>query len=85
MPYIFVLFSEQMNPTLYLGDIEYVHPTEPFRKVRSVGRYTFGLQSYAHDCRTIYILGEEKPPCADFNYKILPFDNYRLYLPRTGG
>lgn len=81
MPYIYVLFTERMDPADYLNDIEYVDPTEPFRKVRSLGRYSFGLQNCSDDRATIYILSEEQPPRQDVNYTVSQFETFRVYAP----
>jgi hypothetical protein len=83
MPYIFILFSEKMNPADYLRDVTYVDPHAPFRHVRSFGRYAFGLENWPEDDRrAIYILpAEEQPPNNNISYKMTTFNSYRVYIP----
>lgn len=81
MPYVFVLFSEQMNPADYLEEIKYLDPRAPFRQVRALGRYTFGRQHCLPDRRTIYILDEEAPLYVDIQYTVSRFGNYAVYVP----
>jgi len=81
MPYIFVLFIEQMDPADYLRDIDYLDPHAPFRQVRALGRYTFGLENCLRDRRTIYVLNEERPPYLDIDHTDSSFGNYNVYVP----
>jgi hypothetical protein len=80
MPYIYVLFSEKMNPRDYRHHIDYIEPRGRFREVRSLGRYTFGVQNCPNDVRTIYVLAGERPP-GDIHYKINNFGNFHVYSP----
>jgi len=81
VPYIFVLFVEQMNPADYLKDVDYLDPHAPFRQVRALGRYTFGLENCPLDRKTIYVLDGERPPYLDINYTVSSFENYNVYVP----
>jgi hypothetical protein len=82
MPDIYVLVSEKLNPADYLKNIEYIDPPEAsFRRIRSLGRYTFGLENCRNDLDTIYILKEEKPGNPNISYKVTQFNDYKVYLP----
>jgi predicted MFS family arabinose efflux permease len=83
MPYIFALFSEEMNPGAYLRDVDYVDPHAPFRQVRSFGRYAFGVENWPQaDRRAIYVLPvEEQPPDNGIIYTVTTFENYSVYMP----
>jgi hypothetical protein len=82
MPYIFALFSEQMNPADYLKDVIYNNPEGKDLQVQSFGRYTFGLQNCPTDRRTIYVLSrKEGPPNTGIDYKLSKCANYQVYVP----
>jgi hypothetical protein len=81
MPYIFVLFKERMNPADYVPNIKYLNPQAPFREVRTLGRYNFGVQYCPPDQKTIYILNGEQPPYREINYRISNFGDYKVYVP----
>jgi hypothetical protein len=81
MPYIFVLFVEQQNPASYLSSLDYVDPESPFRRVRSLTRYTFGLSNCPHRPHTIYVLSPTDTYVVDSSYTLTSFDNYRVYTP----
>lgn len=81
MPYIFVLFTEKMNPASYRNNIEYVDSSQPFRQVSKLGRYTFGLENCPLEQNTIYVLasGELPPIYEDFTQKSNLFGNFVVY------
>lgn len=82
MPYIFALFSEQMNPADYLKDVIYRFPKGKDLQVQSFGRYTFDMQNCPTDRRTIYVLSrKEGPPDTGIDYKLSKFANYQVYMP----
>ena len=81
-PYIFVLFNEQMNPAEYLGDIRYLNMQDEFRKMISMGRYTFGLENCPQESNIIYILSGGKPPNPDINYKVKKLLDFQVYIPK---
>src|SRR5208283_3482746 len=54
--HIYALFVDPINPSLFLGTVKYVIPTETTRGVISFGRYTFGLANCAKDPGTVYVL-----------------------------
>jgi hypothetical protein len=82
MPYIFVLFSEPLNPGEYLPTIKYIDPEAPFRQVRSLDRYTFGLGNCPSVSNgTIFVLSAEEAPGQAAGYQSQVFGNYRVYVP----
>jgi hypothetical protein len=81
MPYIFVLFSEQLDPARYLDSLVYVDPAAESRRVRSLGRYTFGISQCAHLPGTIYILAPADTFVVDGSYTLTNFDSFRVYTP----
>jgi len=82
MPYVFVQFSEQADLRDYLDTIEYVDPQAEFRFVRSMGRYTFGLQNCANHPGTIYVTRyDEELPVAANDYDMTRFDNFLVFTP----
>jgi hypothetical protein len=83
-PYIFVLFSEKMNPSLYLNSINYGKANEGFVPVRSLGRYTFYLSICPNTPDTVYILTDEQPPDNNIEYKVKDFDLFHVYSPING-
>ena len=83
MPYIFVLFSEKMSPPYDPANIHYVDPTDQFRKVQSIGRYTFGIQNCRADNNIIYILFfKERPPASNHSFVVRNFGLYSVYIPK---
>ena len=82
MPYIFVLYDEQMPPTEFIQHVEYVDPTQPLREVRSLGRYTFGLENCPNQPGTTFIVfNNEKFPYKG-DYRKTSFGNYIVYAPK---
>jgi hypothetical protein len=81
MPYIFVLFVEQLDPARYLDSLIYVNPESEFRRVLSFGRYTFGLSHCPHLPGTIYILSPSDTYVVDSSYTLTSFDSFRVYTP----
>jgi len=82
MPYIFVLFTEKMDPASYLSTIEYDDPNGPFRQPRQLGRYRFGQRNCTnHSDGTVYVLDQtETLPHAEL-YAVKSYGNYRVYVP----
>jgi hypothetical protein len=81
MPYIYALFSDPMNPSEYLNDIKYIDQKEQFQRVRSFGRYTFGIEYCPKATNMVYILLDEVPENTT-DYAIKEFDIFRVYLPK---
>ncbi|NQX48849.1 carbohydrate-binding protein [Paenibacillus tritici] len=84
MPYIYVLFYEQMNPHDFLKSVVYANPGEAFQRVSSFGRYKFD------DMRTVpagaaYIFANNAtPPAASTEYTVKRFANYSVLLTNEG-
>jgi hypothetical protein len=81
MPYIYVLFVEQMNPLEYRREIEYINPRGRFREVRTLGRYAFGPNNCPQDPKTIYVLRGEQPPENDNGYQVTDFGGFHVFRP----
>lgn len=80
MPYIFVLFSEKMNPSLYLKNIKYDYPGTDYRNVTALGRYTFGLDHCPNLPNTIYVTkGDDQPPQNRTQYTETDFLDFHVY------
>jgi len=83
MAYIFVLFSERMNPKSYLSTIDYVDPSADFRIVRHLGRYSFGIDNCISSPKTIYLFqASEKSPIGAGRFKKMSFGDYIVYSPQ---
>jgi hypothetical protein len=81
MPYIFVLFSDKPDPATYLKTIQYDDPYSSFRKVISLGRYTFGLANCPADPRTVYVLSGEDPPANGILFSETTYGRFQVYAP----
>jgi asparagine N-glycosylation enzyme membrane subunit Stt3 len=82
--YIYVLYSEKMNPADYANTIQWVDYRDPFRDTHTLGRYKFGLNNCPNDPKTIYVLTmKEEPPDNGLKYEIRVFTEYRVFLPRN--
>jgi hypothetical protein len=83
MPYVFVEFAEQTDPREFLNTIEYIDPQADFRRVKTMGRYTFGLQNCVNLPRTIYLTRyDEMPPLVATNYVMTRFDYFLVFIPK---
>jgi hypothetical protein len=82
MPYIFVLYTEQMSPFAFMNQVKYIDESAPLREVRSLGRYTFGLDSCKAVADTSFILfyKEKLPYKGDYHRE--SFGNYVVYSPK---
>ena len=81
--YIYVLFSQQLNPADYLPTIKYNNPRAIARQVLHLGRYSFGAKQCPDDTRTIYIISSEAPPQNGVVYNAQTFGNFTVYVPNT--
>ncbi len=81
MPYIHVLFSQQMDPNNYLRTIKYVNPHAIFRQVMHLDRFSFGLRACPTDMRTIYVLANEIPSQPDISYTSTSFNRFTVFIP----
>jgi 4-amino-4-deoxy-L-arabinose transferase-like glycosyltransferase len=83
MPYIYVLFSQRLNPKDYLPGIKYVNPRGAFRQVRQLDRYSFGLNNCPGDDKVVYVLSAagEMPPHSNVTYSQATFGEFVVYSP----
>lgn len=81
MPYIYAQFSQPTNPSEYLNDIQYIEPEEEFRRVRSFGRYVFGIEYCPKSANTVYILLDESPENPN-GYTAKEFYDFCVYMPK---
>lgn len=85
MPYIYVLFSQQLDPRTYVPTIKYTKLHAPLRGVLRLGRYNFGLDNCQTDAKTVYVLssqGETMPQNA-ISYRAETFTNFTVYSPEV--
>jgi hypothetical protein len=83
MAYIFVLFSERMNPKSYLSTIDYVDSAADFRIVRHLNRYSFGIDNCVNSLKTNYLFqASEKSPTGAGQFKKVAFGDYIVYIPQ---
>lgn len=85
MPYIYVLFYEQVNPHDFLKTVNYANPGGAFQQVSSFGRYVFGTPSMSSGETAAYIFwnGDSIPAESD-NYKVKRFANYTVVTAKAG-
>lgn len=84
MPYIFVLYFEQIDPRLFRQTVVY-EPTEgEFQGVRSFGRYVFSLDRCRGREFGAYVLdNNELSPWENDSFRIIPFERYSVAFPRS--
>ncbi len=82
MPYIFVLFVEKPDPAEYVNNMVYAGQEATFTQVRSLGRYSFGVNQCPAGPQTVYVLSGEKPPEAGTGYQESDFGEYQVYVPK---
>lgn len=84
--YIYVLFTQKMNPAEYINDLEWISPADPAdpaRTPRKIGRYHFTLAGCVDDPDAAYILLlKETPPDTRIEYKSRRFEKFEVYLPK---
>ena len=81
MPYIYVLFSQRLDPAGYLANVKYANPHGIFRQVSHLDRYNFGLNNCPDDEQTIYVLADEPPPQNGMRYGLSNFGHFAVYVP----
>jgi hypothetical protein len=85
MPYIYVLFYEQINPHDFLATVNYSNPGGAFQQVSSFGRYKFGNSSIAPGEAATYIFWNGDPiPAESDKYSVKRFANYTVLTAKTG-
>ncbi len=82
-PYIYVLFSEQMDPSVGPEKIKYINPQAQFRQVSSVGRYFFGLENCPVETNVTYIhFFNDPPPAQPRSFTIRRFGLFTVFLSK---
>lgn len=85
MPYIYVLFYEEINPHDFVDSVSYVNPGDPFQLVDSFGRYRFGSPRMIPGEQAAYILSNSEFNPGDLQgYEIKRFKNYTVVVSRNG-
>ncbi|WP_405106833.1 glycosyltransferase family 39 protein [Paenibacillus sp. FSL K6-1217] len=80
MPYIYVLFYEQINPHDFLKSVQYANPGEAFQRVSSFGRYRFeDLNRVPGHAAYIYA-NNAAPPVVSTGSRVKHFANYSVLL-----
>ena len=80
MPYIFVMFSEQMSPEAYMNSVKYLDIQTSLTHVVYMGRYTFGKQNCpVSPTQTYLLIAGETPPKLSNIYRTKFFDNFVVY------
>lgn len=83
MPYIYALFANPVDPRDFLRSVSYIDANEPLRRVRSYGRYVFGVSQCTGVGPLTYVLtSDEIPPRLGNRYQYRFFDNFVVYFPR---
>ena len=84
MPYIYVLFYEQVNPHDFLKTVRYTNPGGAFQRVSSFGRYVFGKPNINLNEPAAYIFWKgESIPSVNDNYNIKRFTNFTVVTTNT--
>lgn len=81
MPYIYVLFYEQINPHDFKESVVYSNPGDAFQQVSSFGRYRFGKpDGLTGNSAYIFSNSTPLPAEADGEYTVKQFANYSVLL-----
>ncbi|QSF45551.1 glycosyltransferase family 39 protein [Paenibacillus tianjinensis] len=81
MPYIYVLFYEQINPHDFRESVVYSNPGDAFQQVSSFGRYRFGRpDELAGNSAYIFSNSNPIPGAAEGGYTVKQFANYSVLL-----
>jgi hypothetical protein len=83
MPYIYVLFSQQLDPAQYLQNIKYANPHGIFRQVVHLDRYSFGLNNCSDDKQTVFVVADQLPPQNGVAYDRANFGGFAVYVPHS--
>jgi len=84
MPYIYVLFYEQISPHDFLNTVNYSNPGAAFQQVTSFGRYKFGSYSMIPGESAAYVLWNGDSVPHNDNYSIKRFANYTVVTTKAG-
>ena len=78
MPQVYTLFSDAKAPWNYIRTVQYANPNGPFRRVKSYGRYTFGLESCDFDHAQFVVSENEEQVSTRFR-KVRSFGMFDVY------
>lgn len=83
MPYISVLFYNQIDPQEFKETVDYENPGAEFQNARSFGRYTFGLDHCAGKEYGAYVLHRnEREQFGKDAFQLFDFEHYSAAIPR---
>jgi hypothetical protein len=84
--YIYVLFTQKLNPMTYVNQLEWIDPLDPVdpaRTPRSLNQYRFRIADCMQDEDAIYILTlREMPPNSEIAYKQKKFEKFLVFSPK---
>ncbi len=84
--YIYVLYTQKLNPIKYINEIEWISPADladPARTPHNIGRYYFRLMGCVDDSAAAYVLLlKESPPSIDVDYQVRQFGKFKVFLPK---
>lgn len=82
MPYIYVLFYQQVDPNEFLSTVRYADPEAPFRHVSSFGRYVFMEAADIPPAAGTVILDNSELGGFDLaGYRVVSFEHYSVLMP----
>ncbi|WP_340021183.1 glycosyltransferase family 39 protein [Paenibacillus sp. FSL K6-1096] len=84
MPYIYVLFYEQVNPHDFQKSVVYANPGEAFQRVSSFGRYRFEDVGTVPAGAAFVYANDAAPPAAETEYTVKRFSGYSVMLTKAG-
>lgn len=79
MPYIFVLFYDEVPPEDFASSVRYENPVGAFRSVRSFGKYRFGWD--APDPAEVYVIDQSELSQFDSRWSAVSFGQYYVLIP----
>lgn len=82
VPEYVVLFYEQVPPETFASTVEYVDPNQPFRNIKSVSRFAFGIPEII-DTDAVYIISNSEIKEFSKNmFHIEQFEYYSVVYPK---
>ncbi|MGQ9622187.1 MAG: ArnT family glycosyltransferase [Candidatus Caldatribacteriaceae bacterium] len=78
MPYIFVLFYQEIPPDVFYRSVIYDNPNAPFRRVRSFDRFFFGLQDTNFGGQIYVLHNSERAFFQDPRFSVQKFKYYSV-------
>ena len=85
MPYIHVLFANQIDPREFLETVQYLNPGAEFQLVHSFGRYEFEIKNDPDPRPDVYLLYDEPATFDDQLYKVQQYGAFRVVRERDLG